>query len=158
MGVHIGVEIIFFIKAILFGLAAIILIPKEQYKKFLVYSLFFGGFGEILIILVFSLLLGCFHYLNMGYFNILNITPFWSPVAWIFVMMLFLYNLPIKRSFFYLYIIAFGIFGYFVGLVLENFHLYKFVGAYKYFLPLLLICWFYAAARLYMKAEKLKLQ
>lgn len=158
MGIHIGTEIVFLIKAVFFGLAAIILIPKEQYRKFLIYGLILGGLGDIFVISLFGELLGGFRYENMGVFNILNITSFWTPIAWVFVLMYFLYALPLKKGFFYLYIISFSVFGYCLGLVLENFGLYRYIGVYRYIAPLTLTLWFFVAARLYMHWEKLKLQ
>jgi hypothetical protein len=101
VGVRIGVEIIFFLKAAFFGLAAIVLIPKEQYKKFLVYGLILGGLADILLILVFGKIIGGVRYLNTGVFDILKLTSFWTPIAWSFVIMYFLYSLPLKKGFFY---------------------------------------------------------
>lgn len=153
-----GIEIVFLIKAIFFGFAAIILIPKEKYRKFLVYGLIFGGIGDILLILIVGRLLGGFQYRNLGVFNILNVTSFWSPLAWMFVKMFFFYGLPLRKHFFYLYILAFGFFGYCVGLVLENFGLFHYSGIYRYLAPFVLTGWFYLAAWLYMKLEKIGFQ
>lgn len=158
MGIQIGVEIIFLIKALFFGFAAIVLIPKEQYKKFLVYGLFLGALGDILLILIVSVLFGAFHYLNLGVFNILNITSFWTPIAWMFTVMFFLYALPTKKLYFYIYVLCFGAFGYFLGLVLQNLKLFEYVGIYRYAAPLVLSSWFYLVARLYMMGERIKLQ
>jgi hypothetical protein len=158
VGVHVGVEIIFFIKAAFFGLAAIILIPKDQYKKYLIYGLILGGLADFLTILVFEKILGGFRYLNTGVFDILNLTSFWTPIAWSFVLMYFLYALPVKKGFFYIYIAIFSFFGYCIGIVLEHFGLYQYIGVYRYIAPLTFIAWFYIAARLYMRWEKLKLQ
>ena len=152
-----GVEIVFLIKAIIFGLAAIIIIPKEYYKKYLVYGLFLGALGDT----GFTLLgkhLNMWKYNNMGVFNILDLYSFWTPVAWVFVIMFFLYCLPHKRFNFYLYVVSYGLFGYFVGLVLQNFGLYEYLGFFKYLAPLVITAWFYTASLIYMKAEGIKLE
>lgn len=154
----IGIEFVFLVKAIFFGLAAIIMIPQQQFQRFFRYGLILGGIGEVLNILIFGFLLGGFRYKNMGVFNILNLTSFWTPISWMFVMMYFLYNLPLRKNFFYLYIICFGFFGYCVGLVLENFNLFNYRGVYNYLAPLILSGLFYLAALFYLKSEKLKLQ
>lgn len=152
-----GIEIIFLIKAIFFGLAAIIIIPKELYKKYLVYGLFLGALGDTGLALL-GKYLNLWKYKNMGVFNILNFYSFWSPLAWMFVIMFFLYCLPSKRSAFYLYVVTYGVFGYFVGLILQNFGLYEYLGIFKYLAPLVLSAWFYTAALIYLKAEGIKLE
>ena len=94
----------------------------------------------------------------MGVFNVLDLYSFWSPLAWMFVIMFFLYCLPLKRLVFYLYVACYGIFGYFVGLVLQNFDLYEYLGLFKYFAPLVFTAWFYSVALIYLKAEGEKLE
>lgn len=152
-----GKEIVFLIKALFFGLAAIIIIPKEFYKKHLLYGLFLGSLGDTGITLL-GKFLNLWKYKNMGVFNILNFYSFWSPLAWMFVVMFFLYCLPLKRSVFYLYVACYGIFGYFVGLTLENFGLYEYVGLFRYLAPLVIAAWFYTTGMIYLKAEGKKLE
>lgn len=152
-----GIEIVFLIKACLFGLAAIIIIPKELYKKYLVYGLLLGALVDTGFVLL-GKYLNLFLYKNMGVFNILDLYSFWTPLAWMFVIMFFLYCLPLKESVFYLYVACYGIFGYFVGLVLQNFGLYEYLGLFKYFAPLIFAAWFYSAAFIYMKVEGVKLE
>lgn len=156
MGV--GREIIYLLKAAFFGLAAIILIPKEHYKKYLVYGLLLGGINEILAVVVLSRLLHLFRYKNLGVFNILNLFSFWTPLAWMFVVMYFLYALPRKRLFLYPYVAGYGVFGYFLGLVLHNFGLFEYNGIFIYFAPFALTAWFALIAWLYIKAERIEIK
>lgn len=151
-----GIEIVYLLKAMFFGLAAIIIIPKKLYKKYLVYGLLLGALGDTVIAL-FGKYLNLFKYKNMGVFNILDLYSFWTPLAWMFVTMFFLYCLPLKRSVFYLYVACYGLFGYFVGLVLQNFGLFEYIGFYKYLSPLVLTALFFATALIYLKAEGKKL-
>lgn len=152
-----GNEIVFLIKALFFGLAAIIIIPKEFYKKYLLYGLFLGSLGDTGLTLL-GKFLNLWKYKNMGVFNVLDLYSFWSPLAWMFVIMFFLYCLPLKRSVFYLYVACYGIFGYFVGLTLENFGLYEYVGLFRYLAPLVIAAWFYTTGMIYLKAEGKKLE
>lgn len=48
----IGISILFFIKALLFGIASIIAIPRQVFKKFLLYGFIFGGLGDVIVILI----------------------------------------------------------------------------------------------------------
>jgi hypothetical protein len=151
-------EMIFLYKTIFFGLGALILLPKEHYKKFFVYGLFWGAFVDVVIISILSGLFHWIHYKNMGSFNILNLFSFWTPLAWLFVMMVFFYCLPDRRLFLLFYIPGFGLFGYMVGMVLHNFGLFEFRSVYKYFAPFILIGWFTVAAWAYIKTEKITLK
>lgn len=153
-----GIEIVFFIKALFFGLAAITLIPKELYKKFFIYGLIFGGLGDFLIVAVAGGILHHFEYRQMGVFNLFNMTSFWTPIAWVFVKMFFLYGLPVRRLFFLLYVPCFGFFGYCVGLVLQNFGLFHYFGVYKYIAPFILTGWFGFSAWAYLKLENIELK
>lgn len=150
-----GNEMIFLYKAIFFGLAAIILIPKEYYKKYFVYGLFWGAILDVLMVGVLSGLCHWIQYKNMGEFNVFNLFSFWTPLAWMFAFMIFFYCLPARKLFLYYYIPGFGLFGYMVGVVLQNFGLFEYVGIYRYFAPLVLTGWFAVAAWAYIKAEKI---
>jgi hypothetical protein len=83
-----GIEIVFLIKAVFFGMAAIIIIPKELYKKYLVYGLFLGALVDTMVTIL-GKFLNLFKYKNMGVFNILDLYSFWTPLAWVFVIMFF---------------------------------------------------------------------
>lgn len=149
---------IFLYKALFFGLAAIILIPKEYYRKYLVYGLLLGAVPDVLLIWIISRIFHGMEYKNMGPFNILNLFSFWTPLAWMFAFMYFFYCLPTRKLFFYPYVFTFGLFGYMVGMVLKNFGLFEYSVIYRYFSPFVIIGWFLAAAFIYLKAEKIPLK
>lgn len=150
----IGINLIFFVKAVLFAAMAIILIPREYYKKHLIYGLFLGAGLDIVIIVAMSEL-GVLKYLNMGAFSVFGLFPFWTPIAWMFTLMIFLYFLPRRASFFYTYILLFSLFGIFLGKVLSNFGLYRFNPLILFFV---FLAWFYFAGWVYLKYEKIRLQ
>ncbi len=150
----IGISIIFFIKALLLGIATIVAIPKEQYRKLLIYSIFLGGFIDLIIIVVFDHL-NLLKYLNMGPFSLYGRFTFWTPIAWMFAVMIFLYFLPVRKIFFYPYIVIWAIFGIFLGSILENFGLYRFDKPILFFTFLL---WFFFAAIAYTYLEKIELK
>lgn len=116
---------IFFIKAVMFGVAAIIAIPKECYKKFLIYGLFLGAALDITAIVTLTKL-GVIKYLNMGAFSMYGLFSLWTPIAWMFALMIYLYFLPRRRPFLYGYVLIFSVFGIFVAKILSNFGLYEF--------------------------------
>jgi hypothetical protein len=155
---NIGKEYIFLCKAIFFGLAAILIIPKHELKKYFVYGLFFGALGDIFLILSIGTLLHQFRYLNMGTYSVFGLWSFWTPIAWMFTLMVFFYCLPPRKIFFYPYIFIFGMFGYMVGTVLENFGLFEYIGIYRYIAPLVLTGWFALSAWGYLKLERFGLR
>lgn len=139
-------------------MAAVILIPKELYRKFLIYGLIFGGIGDFLFVLFGSKIFHLFEYRQMGFFNLFDMVSFWTPIAWMFVLMFFFYGLPVRRIFLYLYVPSFGFYGYCVGLVLQNFGLFQYNGAYQYFALLVLTGWFAFSAWAYLKLENIELK
>lgn len=153
----IGKEIFFFYKALIFGLAALILIPKPQYKKFFLYGLIFGGVGDIIVILFFGKMLHLFKYTNMGVFNILNIFSLWTPWAWMFAFTFFFYLLPVQKIFLGIYLPAFAFFGHTVGLALENMGLFYYGDNYHYLAPVLYLIWFSFSAWAYFRVENIRL-
>lgn len=144
--------------ALAFGAAALILIPKQLYKKFFIYGLLFGGAFNIITILTLSGIFHLFQYFQIGPAGIWGLFSFFTPVTWVFVVMLYLYFLPVRKIFLYPYILGFIVFAYMFGLPLEGLGLFKFYHNYQYFQPLTFIIWFSLAAWAYIKGEKVVLK
>ena len=149
-----GVSIIFFMKAVLFGLAAIILIPKEKYKKYFIYGFLLGGVIDIFLVFTLTYL-NIIKYYNLGPFSVFDTFSFFTPIAWTFTMMLFLYFLPVKKVFLFPYVLSFAFYGIAVGYVLKGFGLYKFN---IYYLMPVFIAWFSLAAYLYINNERITIR
>lgn len=138
----------------MFGVVAAIAIPKAQYKKFLIYGLFLGAGLDITAIITLTKF-GAMKYLNMGAFSVYGMFPFWTPIAWMFALMIYLYFLPRRRFFFYGYILIFAVFGVFVAKILSNFGLFEFN---PFFLFVVFLGWFSFAAWFYLRFEKVRLE
>jgi len=151
-------SIFFFYKALLFGIAAYAVIPKHEFKKYLLYGFVFGAIGDVILVLISGPVLNLSRYHNTGFFSVYGVFSFWTPISWMFAFMLFFYFLPVRIVFLIPYIIGFAIFGYMVGLVLSNLGLYEYVGIYKYFAPLTFIAWFSVAAYVYFRIGNVKLK
>ncbi len=150
--------IYYLLVALAFGIAALVLIPKKQYKKFFIYGLLFGGILDMFIIIIFSGLFQLFKYFYIGSFSILGLFSFWTPIAWIFTFMIYLYFLPVRKIFLYPYVTSFIAFGYMVGQAFKGIGLFKFYDGYLYFMPFTFIIWFSLAAWAYIKGEKITLR
>jgi len=150
----IGINIIFFIKAVLFAVVAVVLIPKEQFKRYLVYSLFLGAGIDIIVVFTCTRL-GILRYLNMGAFSVFGLLPFWTPIAWMFTLMIFFYFLPRKSIFLYGYVFIFSVYGIFLGKMLSNFGLYRYDPLILFFV---FLAWFSFAAWFFLRYEKVTLE
>lgn len=135
---------------------ALILIPKNQYKKFFVYGLIFGGIGDGVIGTLHSLL-GLIDYKNMGMWDLFGITSIWTLITWAFNFMIFFYFLPREKTFLYLYILAFVGLSYGVGLVMQNMGLFEYIGLLKFLAPVVFLAWYSFAAYVFLKREAIKL-
>ena len=144
-------SIFFFVKALLFGIATVVVIPKHVYKRFLLYGFIFGAIGDVIVVILLGPILHLIEYRNMGVFDIFGIISFWTPIAWMFAFMLFFYFLPVRKQFLYPYIVGFAAFGYMVGLVLQHLDMFRYLGNQIYFAPIVFILWFSIAAWVYMK-------
>jgi len=76
-----GKYLIFFVFAVMTGTAALAVIPKELYRKYLLYAIFLGGVGDAVLSPIFSKIFHLTQYKNMGYFNIFDVFSFWTPVT-----------------------------------------------------------------------------
>lgn len=150
----IGKGIIFFYKALLLGSAFVLGIPKGQYRKFIIYGIFFGGMMELAIVVIGSY----FHLLKYSHtepFSLFGILSFWTPISWMFALSVFLYFLPVRKIFFYMYIFIWAIFGTFVGLVLEGLEVYSFN---KLVMFIVFLVWFSLSAIVYTQLERIPLK
>lgn len=140
--------------AIAFGFS-LIYIPKKVYKEYLIYGLLIGGLGDILLVSLFSNLLHLMWFKNAGIFEVLG-HHFLSPPSWTFSMMLFLYFLPRRRPFLYLYILTFTMYSFGYGLIVRNCGLYDFRPLFYYLgVPFSFLVWWSFAAWIFMKTSPL---
>ncbi len=153
-----GKDIYYLLIALVFGVATLLLIPKSQYKKFFIYGLLFGGAFNVLIILILSGIFKLFQYRYLGFAGIWGLFSFFTPVTWMFVFMIYLYLLPVRKIFLYPYIASFIVFGFIFGQPLEGVGMFKFYKNYQYFQPITFIIWFSAAAWAYIKGERIALK
>lgn len=147
----------FLFKAIALGLATVLTIPKEDYRRLFPYGILFGALGDALIVLILRLL-GLVRYANMGPYSILGLVSFWTPLAWGFAFMLFLWFIPALRVLLYPYLAGWVWLAYALGWLLNNLGLFYFVRSWPYWSPLLFLAWYAASAWYYLKSERIKLK
>ncbi|AGL03416.1 hypothetical protein [Desulfoscipio gibsoniae] len=152
-----GKSIFFFYKALLFGIAAYAIIPRPEFKKYLIYGFIFGAIGDIIVLLITGPVLNLYKYFHLGPFGIWGIFTFWTPISWMFAFMLFFYFLPVRIPFLLPYVAGFSMFGYMVGLVLQGLGMYEYIGNYIYFAPVTFLIWFSIAAFSYIRIGNIRL-
>lgn len=150
--------LIYFFFAVITGIAALAVIPKELYRKYLLYGIFLGGNSDVFLSLIFSKVLHLTQYKNMSYFNIFDIFSFWTPVTWMFAFSVFFYLLPVKKIFLIIYLLTWTALSYSVGIVLHSLELFDYIGPGKYLMPLVFGLWYAAAALIYLRFEKIRLE
>ncbi|KAF1084791.1 hypothetical protein SPSYN_01961 [Sporotomaculum syntrophicum] len=153
-----GESIFFFYKALLFGIAAYAVIPRHEFKRYLIYGFIFGGIADVVVIIVLEPILNLIKYHNLGPFSIYGLFSFWTPVSWMFAFMIFFYFLPVRKVFLIPYIIGFSLFGYMVGIVLNGLGLFEYIGIQKYLAPIVFFVWFSISAYVYFRIGNIKLR
>ena len=151
------INLIFFLKFIILGIATVFIMPKTAIKKFFSYGLVLGGFAYILINLIITSVLHLAKYTNMGQFGIYGLFSYCTPISYSLVMMLYLYLMPKIKILYFLYTVAFALFGYCLGVMLENYDAFHYLGVWRYLAPVGLFVWFRIAAWVYLKYERLRL-
>jgi hypothetical protein len=137
---------------------ALIIIPKQLYKRFFLYGAIFGGMGDAVVVTILSKFFHLIQYKGMGYFNVFGLFSIWTPITWTFAFMVFFYLLPIRKLFLIPYLLILTFFNYSVGLVLQSMGLFEYIGIEKYLSPFIFLAWYSIAAWVYFKNEKIILK
>lgn len=153
----IGNSMIYLIFAALAGVTFLLVIPKERYKRYLLWGFIFGGIGDTLVVVLLSSL-NLIQYKNMGVFNIFGLFSFWTPLTWTLVFSVFFYLMPVRKVFLVPYILYWGALSYSVGLVMQSFGLFEYIGIHRYLSMPTFLLWYTVSAWVYLKYEHIHLR
>lgn len=142
---------IYFFAFLAFGF--FVIVPKQYYKKFLLYGLILGAGWQVVIGSSF-ILFGFIKYKNFGPFGIENGISFWTPITWMFAMGIYLYLLPVRKEFFIPYFILWILLNFVVGRALTNLELFEATGIFKYGMIVNFAIWYSFAAWVFRKYEQ----
>jgi len=84
-------------------LLTIILVPRREIRALFFWGMLYGGFIDFILIIMVGLL-GVGGYLNYGPFSLSGM-PFFPLLAWAFYFILYLYILPPKKPYNYIFTI-----------------------------------------------------
>lgn len=107
-------------------LLTLIFIPKDKYKEYFIYGILIGGLGDIVVVFLMQNVLGIMWFKNQGIFYVLGQMAL-SPLCWTESIMIFLYFLPRKRWFLYLYLLVWASISLGYGYIVHNAGLFYFV-------------------------------
>lgn len=143
---------IFVITLLFFSL---ILIPRNQYREYLMYGFLCGGLGDIIIVTLLQNILGLIVFKNQGVFYVLGHHAL-SPIGWTLAVMLFLFFLPKRRIFLYFYLVAWTFLSLGFGYIVHNAQLFEFADWY-YPVPtfFVFLLWWIFATWLFLKTSSL---
>jgi hypothetical protein len=152
-----GNSIIYLIFAAIAGIAFLIVVPKEQYKRYLLWGLIFGGLGNATLVPLLSSL-NLIQYKNMGPFSIFGLFSIWTPLTWAFVFSTFFYLMPVRKVFLVPYILLWVALTYSVGLVMQNFGLFEYIGIHKFLAVPTFLLWYTVSTWVYLKYDHIYLR
>jgi hypothetical protein len=134
----------------------LLLIPRDQYKKFVIYGLITGAIGDTLFVSLLQKIFGLISYTDNGIFNVFGMN-YIVPFAWALVHMVYLYFLPARKLFLYPYIALFALLSEGYGIVIHNLGLFDFNPIYYFYIaPFIFLIWWGSSAWFFRKMEGIK--
>lgn len=141
---------IYLVFAVVAAMAFFIIVPKAQYKRFLLYGLVFGGILDVISIVT-LVPMNQIRFFNMGAFGIFGMIPALVPATWMFAFGVFFYLMPRRIAFMIPYLFAFTALSYTVGLVMQSYGLFEYIGAQKYLAIPTFFLWYSLSAWVYSR-------
>ncbi|SEP13123.1 hypothetical protein [Propionispora vibrioides] len=132
------------------GIAFLFLVPKNQYKRCLLYGLVFGGIIDVLTIAAF-VPINQIQFMNMGNFSVLGFIPIFVPITWTFDFAIFFYLMPRRKGFLALYVLTFTALSYVIGELMNAYDLFEYTGMPKYVAVLIFLAWYSFSAWFYLR-------
>ncbi len=130
-------------------------IPQKDLKKYFIYGVLFGGFGDVVVVGLLQNVLHIIWFKNAGIFNVLG-ENLLSPPSWILTVMIFLRFLPSRRLFLYAYILGFAVFSVGYGYLVHNVGLFDFKPwYYPFFAYLTFLPWWSTITWVFIKTSSL---
>ncbi len=133
------------------GIAYLLLIPKEQYKRYLLYGLVLGSIMDVILVVIFTYI-GLIEYKNMGAFSVFGIVSAWTPVSWGLTFGIFFYFMPKRKYFLLAYVPSFAALSQIIGIVFQNYGLIEYKG--KFLLFFIFLVWYTIAAWAYQRESQ----
>ncbi len=134
----------------------LIFIPKKDYKTYLIYGLIIGGLGDFVLVSLMQNIFNVMSFKNQGIFNVLGQIAL-SPPSWAVSIMLFLFFLPTRKFFLYIYIVTWGLTSVSYGYVVHNVGLFDFE-PWLYPIPsfIIFLTWWSFTAWIFLKTSDLR--
>lgn len=105
----------------LLAILAILLVPRQEIRKLLIYGLFFGAIIDVFIILVVRFPA---KYINYGPFGFMEL-PFFPPMSWVIYYIIYFYFLPSDSAFRFIYVLTASCYSVIFSNVLMNLGIFQ---------------------------------
>ena len=129
------------------GLVMLAVVPKGKIRQLVPFAVLFGGLGDFLWLLLLGFL-GIGGYINFGPFGFLGM-PFFPPLAWTFFFIIYLYLLPDKFPWNYIFTLAGAGYSLVFSNVLQNLGIFQW-RAGRFWVPFLIyVTWMLAVTYTY---------
>ena len=110
----------------------------------------FGGILDVISIVIFAPMQQI-RFLNMGPFEVLGIIPAPVPITWMFDFGIFFYLMPRRMTFLIPYVLAFTGFSYVIGIIMEYYGLFQYLGSMRYWAVLVFLVWYSFSAWVFLR-------
>jgi len=131
------------------ALVMILLIPRKDIKSLALLGVLYGSILDILWILVISFV-GGGGYLNYGPLGFIGI-PFMPPISWTFFFIIFLFLLPRKKPWNYIFTLVASGYSVFFSNVLSNLGIFQWTFSKVIFPSGIYLTWFFFVTWSYNK-------
>lgn len=105
-------------------LLTFILVPRKEIRRLAIYAIVLGGVFDVLAIVLFTKVLGMGGYINFNPFGAFGI-PLFPPIAWTAFFIMFLYILPRKKPWKYIFPIVAGTYSLYFSYILQALGIFK---------------------------------
>lgn len=105
----------------LLAILVIVLVPRQEIRKLLIYGLFFGAIIDVLLILVVRFPA---KYINYGPFGFMDL-PFFPPMSWVIYYIIYFYFLPSNSAFRFIYVLTAASYSVIFSNVLMNLGIFQ---------------------------------
>ena len=130
----------------------IVLVPRTHIRTLALLGVFYGGILNLVVILIHKLT-GAGGFQNYGPFHFLGI-PFLPPIAWTVFFIIFLYLLPGKKPWNYLFAVVASCYSVFFSNVLANLGIFQWKSSPIIYPIIVYLTWFLLVTWSYTKYGK----
>lgn len=118
----------------LLAIAAILLVPRQEIRRLVIYALIFGALIDVILIIVIRFPAKYINYGPLGFMDI----PFFPPMAWTIYFIIYFYFLPSESVLRFVYAFTAAFYSVIFSNVLMNLGIFQWNLGRVYVVPIIL--------------------